>query len=179
VALLGAGLAAPALLMSRRPWAWPMPALAPALGLASASLAFPALAGRAPTLWSRAALGALGSVWLMIAAALLDVELLRGSGLGVSVGAALTSGEDASSPGVSATSALLHVAVWSAAAAVAPLVVSGRRAASRIPAAILWAGVLTMATFAIAGTTTVEGAEPGRVVAGGVLAAVVAAWRRR
>ena len=179
LAVLGAGLAAPALLLARRHWAWPVPALAPALGLASVALAFPALAGRAPTLWSRAALGALGSAWLIIAAALLEPGLLRGSGLTGDVGATLTGASRTPAPAVAGSAALLHAGIWSIAAATAPLVVRGRRATSRIPAAILWAGALSAGTLVIAGTTTAEAAEPGRVLAGGVLAALVAAWPRR
>ena len=179
VVALGAGLAAPALLLGRRCWAWPVPALAPLLGLASVSLAFPALAGRAPTLWARASLGALGSAWLMLAATLLDAGLLHGSGLPAGVGAALAGAAAAPEPAVIGSAALLHAGVWSAAAAVAPLVVRGRRAASRIPAAILWAGALTLGTLAVAATTTAKAGEPGGVLAGGVLAALVAAWPRR
>ena len=54
------------LLLYRRGTAWSVPALAPALGLATLAGAYPALAGRARGWFTRAALGALGAWWVLL-----------------------------------------------------------------------------------------------------------------
>ena len=61
-------LSLPVLVMVRTPLAWPLAAGAPALGLIGLAGAWPALAARAPTLWRRAAIAAVGWVWLLFAA---------------------------------------------------------------------------------------------------------------
>ena len=62
---------APVLLLPARPSAWPLCAAAPALGLIGLAGAWPALASRAPGIVQRAALGAIGWVWLLLAGAAL------------------------------------------------------------------------------------------------------------
>ena len=64
------------LLLYRRGTTWSLPALAPLLGLAGLAGAFPALAGRARGPLTRAALGALGAWWALLAAPLLGRETL-------------------------------------------------------------------------------------------------------
>ena len=177
--LLAASLAAPVVVLGGRAWAWPVPALAPLAGLVSLSLAFPALAGRAPRLWTRAVLGGLGSLWLAIGAAVLDAGLLRGSGLSPQAGGAAAGGGAGPAGAVAIDALLLHAGVWSGAAALAPVVVRGRRTTLRVAAAILWAGGLAIGTLAAAEATAAQGLDPGRVLAGAVAAAAIAAWPRR
>ena len=57
----------PVLLMPLHPARWPLGAFAPALGAIGLAGAWPAIAGRAPGPWQRAALGATG--WIMLVAA--------------------------------------------------------------------------------------------------------------
>ena len=59
---------------------WSVPALAPLLGLATIAGAYPALAGRAHGWFTRAALGALGAWWALLAAPLLGRRDLLGDG---------------------------------------------------------------------------------------------------
>jgi hypothetical protein len=61
------------LLLLTRPTRWPLPVLAPALGLLGLAGAWPGLAGRAASAWERLVLGAAGWVWLVVG------ELLTGS----------------------------------------------------------------------------------------------------
>jgi hypothetical protein len=76
--LVAAALAPVPLLLYRRGTAWSLPALAPLLGLAGLAGAFPALAGQAKGAVTRAALGALGAWWALLAAPLLGRETLGG-----------------------------------------------------------------------------------------------------
>src|SRR5207253_276646 len=54
---------------------WPLPALAPALGLIGIAGMWPALAAGAATAWRRAALAASGWIWLVLAAPLAGRDL--------------------------------------------------------------------------------------------------------
>src|SRR3954469_3968880 len=73
----------PPLLLRRDGSAWSLPAAAPALGLVGLSGVYPALAGRAPRLAARAALGAAGGCWIVLAEPLLNRTLLFGAATGV------------------------------------------------------------------------------------------------
>ena len=78
-ALLIAALAAgPPLLLRSDGRAWSLPAAAPVLGLLGLAGAYPALAGRAPRWSARAALGALGAWWLVLAEPVLERALVFG-----------------------------------------------------------------------------------------------------
>jgi serine/threonine-protein kinase len=133
VALAVTGLA-PVVLMPRSGARWPLPAACPALGAIALAGAWPALAGRAATAWSRAALGAIGWLWLIVAMAMTGRELYgrRLPGLGLSA-------DWMSSPGaaldhllgpLATTGVLAPAAVWALAATVLPWL-AGRR---RVPA---------------------------------------------
>ena len=74
--LVAAALAPVPLLLRRRGSAWSVPALAPLLGFAGLAGAYPALAGRARGPLTRAALGALGAWWALLAAPLAGRTLL-------------------------------------------------------------------------------------------------------
>ena len=69
---------APALLLRADGRAWPLPAAAPLLGLVGLAGAYPALAGHAPRWTARAALGALGAWWVVLAEPLLERALVLG-----------------------------------------------------------------------------------------------------
>ncbi len=72
-------LAASPLLLPRAGLAWSVPAAAPLLGLAGLAGAYPAIAGTARRAWTRAALGAAGLWWLLLAEPLLDRDLALGT----------------------------------------------------------------------------------------------------
>ncbi|CAA9469911.1 MAG: hypothetical protein AVDCRST_MAG69-9 [uncultured Solirubrobacteraceae bacterium] len=129
--------------------------------------AFPALAGRAPALAERVALGAAGAWWLLVAEFLLDRRLLHGIGAADALTAPL------------AVAAVGLGALWALAAALLPLLVRGRSRALDAGAAILWAGGVVAGTVAVGESAGVaEPSEPGALLAAGLLSVVVAAWRR-
>src|SRR4051794_8154048 len=68
-ALIALAAALPPLLAPRHGTAWPLPAAAPVLGLIGLAGAYPALAGRARRAPTRAALGAAGAAWWLLATA--------------------------------------------------------------------------------------------------------------
>jgi len=131
---------------------WSLPAGGPLLGAIGLASAFPVIAGQAATVTRRAALGALGYLWLCVA------ELLSGDRLLAGVpGAAQRPGwEDSLSRAVSdalgplVTSGVLSVApLWALAAVVLPWVVRGRSAAIDLAAAAVWAAALALGTQAM------------------------------
>ena len=111
------------------------PRVAPALGLLGLAGAYPALAGRAPRWSTRAALGALGAWWLVLAEPLLERALVFGPAPGTPARPSFDG-----APGIAAgdviakacsSGALLLALVWGAAALVAPWLVRGRSLAGR------------------------------------------------
>jgi len=172
-ALVAAALAPVPLLLRRRGVWWSAPALAPALGLIGLAGAYPAVAGRAPGPFTRAALGALGAWWILLAAPLLGSAHLAAA-LPVPAGA-VTLKADAALDDVLAplvtSGALLYGALWALAALVLPYLVRGRWLPLDIVAASAWAAGTAAATAAIAATTP-RGAVVGAILAGGVAVAV-------
>ncbi len=171
------------LLLPRAGSLWSLSGAAPALGALGLAGAFPAIAGQAATVGRRAALGALGFLWLCVAETLTATKLLAGPAGGTaqppswedSAGRALS---DAVAPLLS--SGLLLVAVlWGLAAAVLPWVVRGRSAALDLAAALGWATALAVATEAMLGALAHGGAHPpassSRGLALGAAAAALAA----
>jgi hypothetical protein len=186
--LLASGLSGTALVLALAllpvapllPWSgtgWSVPAAAPALGALGLAGAFPALAGQASTVARRAALGALGLLWLALAEALTGTRLLAGPAgatapRGTWEESAARALDDAVVPLLS--SGLLAVAaLWALAAAVLPWVVRGRSAALDLAAAAVWAAALAVATAAMldAVSATGQAASPRGLVAGAVAAA--------
>jgi eukaryotic-like serine/threonine-protein kinase len=172
-AVLGLAAAPTVVLLRRSGGLWSLPAGAPLLGAAGLAGAWPALAGQAARPWHRAALGALGCWWLMLA------EILSGERL------ALGSPPDAALSGTHllplvTTGALVLAALWAAGAVVLPLLVRGRTLAADVVGATTWAAGLGSATQAVAGALSwhpaMRGVVAGAVVAGG-LALVAAASR--
>jgi len=167
----------PLLLGRRAAAAWSLPAAAPLLGLAGLGIAFPALAGQARRARTRAALGALGAWWLLLAEPLLGDRLLLGRLPGAmrlpawdeSAGQAL---EEAVGPLLGSGAVAIALA-WALAAAVLPAVVRGRSAAVDLVGAAVWAALLAGATGALAqasGAGSARGLAAGAVV--GALLAV-------
>jgi hypothetical protein len=129
---------------------WSLPAAAPALGLLALAGAYPALAGRAPVWSARAALGALGAWWVVLAEPLVERALVFGPAPGTPARASFDG-----APGITAgdviakacsSGALALALVWAAAALVLPWLVRGRSLQSDIVGATVWAAGLAAAT---------------------------------
>ncbi len=171
--------------MPRRGAAWSLPAAAPALGAIGLAGAWPALAGQARGWPARAALGALGGLWLVLAEALTSDRLLFGQprdvlALGAWDGSALDAARDALVP-IWSGGTLAIAALWALFAAVLPLLVRGRSAALDLVATTGWAAALAASTSALGEALMLDpprGAVLG-ALAGGVLAVGVRAARGR
>ena len=162
---------------------WSVPGGAPALGAIGLATAFPAVAGQAATVARRAALGALGFVWLCVAELLSGTRLLAGP---PGTADARPSWEDSAARALSdaivplLSSGLLAVAaLWAVAAAVLPLVVRGRSAALDLALATAWAAALAVATQALLETLAAgDTASPRGLALGAVAAALGAVGMR-
>jgi hypothetical protein len=184
---------APVLLLPMRPHAWPLSAAAPALGLIGLAGAWPALASRAGGTVQRAALGAIGWVWLLLAGAALDsghvLYLPHVPGLpppAVWIGSLpQTTGQLL--PVLVKTGVLAPAVVWALAAVTAPWLVRGRTLMLDVIRVLIWSALVVSATsaavVAVHGTDAV-GAAPTAVLGATVCAAVALAprgidgWRR-
>jgi eukaryotic-like serine/threonine-protein kinase len=153
----------PPVLLRRRGLVWSLPAVAPALGVVGLAGAYPAVAGRVRGLWTRAALGAAGLWWLLLAEPLLDRELALGTAPGAATDVLET---------IATSGALLLAPLWAAAALVLPWLVAGRALALDVAGAAAWAAALAAGTAAVAGWAGL--AEPRGMAAGAVAAAVLA-----
>jgi len=172
---------APALLLRRDGRAWALPAAAPLLGVAGLAGAYPALAGRAPGWAARAALGALGAWWVVLAEPLLERALVLGPAPGTPArpafdGAAGITAGDVIAPAMS-SGALLLAVIWAAAALVLPWLVRGRSLPVDAVAATAWAAGTAAAVAGLA--ERLELPPPHGLVAGAVAAGGVALVRRR
>ncbi len=180
-ALLVVLAAAPVpLLLPLRGASWSLPAAAPALGLLGLAGAWPALAGQARGWTARAALGALGGLWLVLAEALTSDRLLFGQprdvlAAGAWDGSVIDAVRDALVPLLSGGT-LAIAALWALAAAVLPLLVRGRSAALDLIGAAGWAATLAAATQALSEALVLD--PPRGLVAGALVAGVVAVGAR-
>jgi hypothetical protein len=181
--VLAAGIVPVAPLLWRSGWAWSLPGGAVALGLGGVAAAWPALAGQLRTIWSRAALGALGAWWLLLAEPLLDERLLLGRGARGDAFADPAAWRDSVVDAYDRVLAPLMTggtvalcAVWAVGAAVLPLLVRGRTAAVDMVVAAGWAIALGVATGAVA--TAAGLSDPRGLVAGSLLAGAVAVLAR-
>jgi hypothetical protein len=155
-----AALPVPLLLRRAPSPTWSLPAAAPLLGLAGLAGAYPALAARAGRPLHRAAAGALGAWWLLLAEAALDRRLMSPHGVG---GPASAGGWHAIQ--AAATSPSIAVAgVWAVAAVVLPHLVRGRLLVVDLVGATAWAAGLA------AGTHGALGAAPRGFVVAAILA---------
>ena len=165
--------------LARLPRAWAAPVAAPLLGAATLAGAFPALAGRAPTVLQRAALGALGAWWLLLAELLANRTLHLGPPVGADAGDGVQGALSIAGAAIAdlvASGLPVLLVLWAAAAAVLPWLVRGRHLALDVVAASVWAAFLGSATAGIATALpdAVAVAEPRGLVAGAVLAGVAA-----
>jgi eukaryotic-like serine/threonine-protein kinase len=176
--LLAAALGPVPFLLGPAPAWWSAPALAPLLGLGSVAGAFPAVAGQARTAWRRAAVGALGAWWLLVAEALSGRTLLLGRARGEWPRAlwhdsAPNAVEHVLRP-LATSGALAIVALWAVAALVLPYLVRGPRLGTAAVGAAVWAVALAGGTAAVAGAVHVHAAAPTAALAGAALAAPLA-----
>jgi eukaryotic-like serine/threonine-protein kinase len=178
-AALVVGLAAlvPPALVFRRPFSWPVAAAAPALGAVGLAGAWPALAARLPGPWRRAALGAVGWVWVVV------VGELDGHGLysGLIAGTPARSlwipslhvaAKHVLEPMLS-SGALAPAAIWALAAVVLPPITAIRALPARIVLITVWAAGLASATataLAHAGLAV----RPGAAFLGALCSAILA-----
>jgi serine/threonine protein kinase len=184
---------APVLLLPARPNAWPLSAAAPALGLIGLAGAWPALASRAGGTLRRAALGAVGWVWLLLAGAALGpahvLYLPHVPGLpppAVWIGS-LSQTTGHLLPALVKTGVLAPAVVWALAAVTAPWLVRGRSLVLDVVRVVAWSALVVGATSAAVAAvhgTDVVGAAPTAVLGAAVCAAVALAprgadgWRR-
>jgi hypothetical protein len=169
-ALAAAAAAVVPLLLRRHGLAWSVPAAAPALGLATLAGAYPALAALPRGAYARAALGAAGLWWLLLAEPLLNEDLAFGTPPGTAADVL---------EAIAVSGALLLAPLWALAALVLPWLVPGRSLAGDMAGATAWAAGLVAATAAIAGYTGLD--EPrglGAGAIGGAVLAVIAARAR-
>jgi hypothetical protein len=156
---------------------WLACALAPMLGAIGLAGAFPAIAGQAPRWRMRAALGALGYWWLVLAEPLLGRHLWLGPAVGTPAGAVWEG--SLSSAAVHVIGPLLSLGVllgaglWAGAAALLPLLVRGRSAALDVVAAVVWSAALAAAAPSLDAGLAGHAAEP--TPRGAILGAVLGA----
>ena len=150
-------------LLLRSPTDWALPVAAPVLGFIGLAGAWPALAGRAPTVWRRAALGALGWVWLLVVAPLAGRVLYLATVSGTPPRSVWEpSADDAVRllSDIARSGAPAGAAAWALAAAVAPCLVRGRSRALSVGAVIVWAGVTAWGTQAAIAAVHAPGGRP-------------------
>jgi hypothetical protein len=148
--VLALALFVPAFLMPLSPTTWSLSAAAPALGLVGLAGVWPALAGRSGSAWRRAALGATGWVWLLLAAPIAGRVLylpLITSTVPASAWAGSPSDAIANVAGPTIRSgALAPAVIWALGAAVLPWLVRGRSPAVDLVRVVIWSATLVSAT---------------------------------
>jgi eukaryotic-like serine/threonine-protein kinase len=161
------------ILLPRAGVLWSLPALAPLLGLAGLAPVYATAAGLAGrNVARRAALGALGALWLFLAEPLLARHLLAGHAVSGAWG------EDGRTAFHDVLVPLLDVhlgavaLVFAVTAGLLPWLVRGRRLAPDLVAATAWAAGLAAGLQAAVAPASARGAIAGAVVA--AVAALVA-----
>jgi eukaryotic-like serine/threonine-protein kinase len=161
--------------------------LAPVLGLAGLAGAWPAIAGQWARWRVRAAYGALGYWWLILAEPLLARHLWLGPTPGtpsraVWEGSVGVAAQHVLAP-VLSVGVLLGAVLWAGAAVLLPWIVRGRSAALDVLAATVWSATLAAAAPALDSGLPAHAIDPsprGAVLAaivGGVLAVAARALR--
>ena len=194
VALLILAALAPLLVLagdrrsSRLGAGWLTAALAPALGFVGLAGAYPAIAGQTSRWADRAALGALGYWWLVLAEPLLDASPASRLWLGQPAGApsrlAWEGSIDATATHVLAPllvlGVLLGATLWGVGSALLPWLVRGRSAALDVVAVTVWSAALAAAAPELDAGLRAHAVHPGPrgVVLGAVLGGVIAVASR-
>ncbi len=164
--------------------AWLLGALAPALGVAGLAGAFPAISGQVARWRERAALGALGYWWLILAEPLLARRLWLGAPAGVPPRAAWEGSVGLSASHVLGPAlsigVLLGAALWASASVVLPWIVRGRNAALDLVMAVMWSAALVTAAPLLDSGLSAHGPHPSPrgAVLGAILAALIAVGAR-
>jgi len=163
---------------------WLICALAPLLGTIGLAGAFPALAGQAPRWRMRAALGALGYWWLVLAEPLLARPLWLGPAAGTPArtvweGSLNDAAMHVVGPLLS-LGVLLGATLWATGAVLLPLIVRGRNAALDVVAAVAWSAALAVAAPLLDSGLVGHAAQqaPRGVVLGTVLGGALAVAAR-
>jgi hypothetical protein len=166
----------PMLLLPRTGTAWPLPAVAPGLGALGLAGAWPALAAAAGSAWRRAALGAAGWIWLVLAVPVAGANLYLAGIPGtppphVWMGSIHETFHHVLWPLASA-GAFTPALVWAAAAVVLPFVVRQRLIALDAIRVVIWAAMVVSATEVILAADRL--ASPGTAVLGAVASGLLA-----
>ncbi len=187
------GALAPALLMPRSGPAWPLPAGAPALGLAGLAGAWPAVAARASSsAWHRAVLGFCGYVWLVLASPMAAADLYNRRPAGIPppdvwMASLSVTAHDVLSP-IFDSGVLAAAPVWALAAVMLPWLVRGRSLPVDLVLVTIWAASTVSASDTVIALAHHGAAAPkapsaiAGAIAGGLLAlspTLAQAWRSR
>ncbi|MBV9048791.1 MAG: serine/threonine protein kinase [Solirubrobacterales bacterium] len=182
-ALILIGALVPVLLSARRATDWPLAGVALGLSVIGVGGAWPALAGRARSAWRRAALGATGWIWLVLATPLTGPTPYLHPSPSIPAPQVWTASlqpalHDVIWPLLS-SGVLLGAAVWALAALMLPWAVRRRVLALDLVRVILWSAVVWLATVAVVRYTHVLGTSAVALIgalAGG--SAAIAPWIR-
>jgi hypothetical protein len=166
---------------------WPLAAFAPVLGALGLAGAWPALAARASTAWRRAALGATGWIWLVLAGPITGLNLYLVRPPGAPIADVWTASLHSTLSDVIwplfKSGAFAPAIVWALGAAVLPLLIKSRSLALDAVQVVVWATLLALATTMVIDAGTGLGAPRtvllGAVASGAVALApsVMTAWR--
>ena len=151
--VIGAAAVIPLALLPRAPSRWPVSAGAPALGLIGLAGAWPALAARAPTVWQRAGLGAIGWLWLGLGGPIAGRGLYTTLAGGTPPPSGWTSSFQASvhhvlAPGLGA-GMLACAAIWGLGAALLPALACRRSLRAQITVLGAWSALLVLVPAAL------------------------------
>jgi eukaryotic-like serine/threonine-protein kinase len=141
----------PMLLLPWRATSWPLGIAAPTLGAVGLAGAWPALAGRALGFgWRRAALGAVGYMWVVLASLILGTDLYMRLPRGIPapeawMGSLSVTINDVFVP-ILKSGVLFGALVWGLAAAALPWLLRGRSLAACCVITTVWSAVLVSAT---------------------------------
>ncbi len=178
----------PAVVLPRRGTAWSLAAGAPALGLIGLAGAWPAIAASTRHVYRRAALGAIGWLWLLLASPLASAALYPKqpalpshwySSISITIDSVLRP--------VASSGLLLAAPVWALSAAVLPFMVHRRSLPMDLVFTVIWSAVTVACTEAAMalghhapGTTTLPTAAAGAIAAGAIaLAPTLYRFRRQ
>jgi serine/threonine-protein kinase len=183
--VIAAGLALPLVLSPAAAVTWPLSAGAPALGLVGLAGAWPAVAGRARAAWARAALGAIGWVWLLLATAIAGKALYLTRVPGVALTpppqnwmSSPTATVDHLLRPLVSSGVLAPALVWALAAIVLPWLVRGGSLLLDALRVLAWAAIVvagTGAAMAAVHGSDVMGAPPSALIGAAAAAAVALA----
>jgi serine/threonine protein kinase len=171
----------PIVLIPWRATSWPLGVAAPLLGVVGLAGAWPALAGRASGFgWRRAALGAIGYVYVNVASLVLGTDLYIRRPPGTPAPDLWTASlsvtlHDVLLPLVT-SGVLIGAVVWGIAAAALPWLLRGRSLAVCCVITAVWSAMLVSATETVVGAVH-RGhglGNPNRAVLGAVVGAMIA-----